>query len=147
MIGETAAGEGYSDDADGTVGEECGVTAGGSEDGRQTDEEGPERGGGEETGGELEKATRNEEGDETTEGARDDDRSSGTPAWGRAGAGTAAGRASGTRGGTMRSVAYGALVAALTDCESAGAMAVVPSTADFCGRGGALGFASAKELP
>lgn len=128
MIGETAAGEGNSDDADDTVGEECGVTARGSDDGRQTDEEGPERGGGEETGGELEKAKRNEEGDETTEGASDDDRS-----WGRAGLGTAAGRASGTRGGTMRSVAYGALVAALTDCESAGAMAVVPSTADFCG--------------
>ena len=40
-------------------------------------------------------------------------------------------RVTGARGGTMRPVADGALVAAPTECETTGAMTALPSAADF----------------
>lgn len=132
MIGETAAGESNSDNVGGTVGEKCGLMARGSEDSDKQMKKARNKAGVKKqaVNWKKPKGTRL---DEMTEGASDDDWSVGMPAWGRVGVGTVAGQVTGTRGGTMRPMAYGALVAVATDCESAGVMAIVPSMADFCG--------------
>ena len=44
-------------------------------------------------------------------------------------------RATEARGGTMRPVADGALVAVSTECETTGEMTAFPSAADFCTKG------------
>ena len=71
LISETAAGGRSGGNAGGLLGEERGVGARESKDGRKTAEKGPERGSGEELGGKLQQAKGNVN-EEMTGGARDD---------------------------------------------------------------------------
>ena len=51
------------------------------------------------------------------------------------------------RGGAVRPLTKGTLVAASAEYETASAMTVVSNAADFCDRGGALAFAFPGSSP
>ena len=63
-----------------------------------------------------------------------------------AGTGAAVAGVAEARDGAVRPVT-GTHVAVPAECETTCAMTAVPAAADFCSRGGALGFAAPEELP